>query len=349
MPISMQLTMQRDLPLSLTVTAGEKTATVTADAPLVAERAPMDAEMVKKNLCKLGNTPYAPERVEILLDEGLMVPVSRLNALRREALEKLTEVARALPTQTAYVLPQEKSTVTPVRSARFEHAAQITKAAAAYFPLRYLPLHTYDKAANGVIIPPVIFDHERAQVKAQLQKAKEAGATHALVGNIGHLSLAEEVGLIPHADFRLNVTNTGTLDTLLSLGFADAILSPELSLAQIRDIRGARDAIVYGRIPLMLLEKCAGQEVGNCQKCEKGQNALVDRRREKFPILRLPTHRNILLNSRPTAMSDRREELARAGLIAGHFIFTLESPTEVDGVINAYQRGTPLAGPVRRI
>ena len=349
MPIAMHLTMKKDLPLSLTVTVGEKTATATGDAPLVAERAPMDAEMVKKNLCKLGNTPYTPERVEISLDEGLMVPVSRLNALRREALEKLTEIGRTLPAECVSLPQSKKRADAPVRSARFENAAQITKSATAYFPLRYLPLHAYDSTANGVVIPPVIFDHERAQIKALLQKAKAAGAAHALVGNIGHLALACEVGLIPHADFRLNITNTGALDTVLSLGFADALLSPELSLAQIRDIHGTRDAIVYGRIPLMLLEKCAGQEAGNCDKCQKGQNALVDRRREKFPILRLPPHRNILLNSRPTAMSDRRADLTRAGVSAGHFIFTLEPPAEVDRVIAAYQSGTLIAGNVRRI
>ena len=348
-PLAMHLTMKKDLPLSLTVTAGEKTATVTGDVPLVAERAPMDAEMVKKNLCKLGNTPYTPERVEISLDEGLMLPVSRLNALRREALEKLTEITRTLPHQ-AEDKPQNKRTAeAPPRSARFAHAAQITRAAAEYFPLRFLPLHAFDSAANGVVIPPVIFDHEKEQIKVQLQKAKEAGATHALVGNIGHLALATELGLIPHADFRLNITNEKTLDTLLALGFADALLSPELTLPQIRDIHGARDAIVYGRIPLMLLEKCAGQEVGNCQKCENGQNALVDRRRERFPILRLPPHRNILCNSRPTVMSDRRADLARAGVTAGHYIFTIESPAEVDRVLAAYQSGAPLSGPARRI
>ncbi len=348
LPLAMQLTMRKNLPLSLTVTAGEKSATVTDEPPLVAERAPMGADMVKKNLCKLGNTPYTPERVEILLDDGLMVPVSRLNALRRAALEKLTEVTRTLPEKIEHA-PRKTQKSTPVRSARFECAAQITEAAQEYFPLRYLPLHAYDRKANGVVIPPVIFDHERAQIKAQLQKAKDAGATHALVGNIGHLALATEVGLVPHADFRLNVTNTGTLDALLWLGFEDALLSPELTLPQIRDIHGARDAIVYGRIPLMLLEKCTGQEVGSCEKCEKGQNALVDRRRERFPILRLSPHRNILVNSRPTGMSDRHAELAHANLPAGHFLFTLETPAEVDGVIAAYQKGTPLQGAVRRI
>ncbi len=347
-PLAMHLTMKQDLPLSLTVTTGEKTVTVTGDTPLLAERAPMDREMVKKNLCKLGNTPYIAENVEISLDAGLMVPVSRLNALRREALDKLSEVTRTLPAPAASK-PRKTSDEVPLRSARFERADQITKSALTYFPLRFLPLHAYDSAANGVTIPPVIFDHEKEQIKAALQKAKEAGATHALVGNIGHLALAKEAGLIPHADFRLNVTNTESLHALLALGFADAILSPELTLPQIRDIRGARDVIVYGRIPLMLLEKCAGKEVGSCQKCAQGQNALVDRRRERFPILQLPPHRNILLNSRPTGMSDRRADLARADVHAGHYIFTLESPAEVDRVITAYQTGTPLPGAVRRI
>jgi putative protease len=316
---------------------------------MLAKTAPMDAAAFEKSLCKLGGTPFAVKHTDVVVDDGLMLPISRINDLRRRALAALT--AQEITPLSAKEYIPKKPTGTPLTkpTARFEHAADIPNEALAFFEHIYLPLTAFAPPANGVVLPPVIFDSEVESVRTLLQNAVKNGAKHALVGNLGHLALATEAGLVPHADFRLNVTNTGTLDTVLSLGFVDALLSPELTLPQIRDIHGARDAVIYGRIPLMLLEKCAGKEAGTCEKCEKGQNALVDRRREKFPILRLPTHRNILLNSRPTAMSDRREELARAGLIAGHFIFTLESPTEVDGVINAYQRGTPLAGPVRRI
>jgi hypothetical protein len=48
-------------------------------------------------------------------------------------------------------------------------------------------------------------------------------------------------------------------------------------------------------------------------------------------------------------MSDRRAELLRAGLTHGHFLFTTESPDEVDRVITAYQKGAPLDVPLRRI
>ena len=107
--------------------------------------------------------------------------------------------------------------------------------------------------------------------------------------------------------------------------------------------------IIYGRVPLMLLEKCVGLEVGSCELCAADKNVLTDRRGERFPILRLPDHRNLLLNSRPTVMSDRKDELARAGIRAGHFIFSTETAAEVDRVWNAYKTGAPLEGNKRRI
>lgn len=203
--------------------------------------------------------------------------------------------------------------------------------------------------ADGVVLPAVIFDSEREAVRALLQRAVKDGAKHALCGNVGHLSLALEAGLVPHGDFRLNVTNSESLAFLLSCGFADVLLSPELTLPQIRDIKGAADAVIYGRIPLMTLEKCVGREVGSCETCKTGKNILTDRRGEKFPILQLYPHRSLVVNSRPTVMSDRGRELRAAGITGGHFIFTVETATEVAKILHAYQTGAPLDGPVRRI
>ncbi len=359
-PLSLDLDfiMKRDEPISLTLKNGAKAATVTGDIPLAAQNAPMDAEAVKKNLCRFGGTPYTVGHIRARVEDGLMVPVSRLNALRRAALSALAEQEprpSALPT-TQKKAAGEKST-TP--SARFEEPAQITPAAMAYFPIRYLPLHRFEEAdaekANGVVIPPVILDSEWEKARLSLKKAAQRGAKHALVGNVGHLALALEAGLVPHADFRLNITNGRSLATVLEMGFADALLSPELTLPQIRDIKGNCDTIVYGRVPLMLLEKCVGLEVGDCSLCANGKNHLTDRRGEKFPVFRLPSlcrdghHRNILCNSRPTVMSDRRRDLLGAGLRGGHYIFTVESPAEVDCVLCAYRDGLPLGDRVRRI
>jgi len=347
-PIEMRFTMWADAPISLTVTADGKTATVLGDIPQAARTAPMDKAAVERCLAKLGGTPYRLRALDATVGEGLMVPVSRLNALRRAALDALLPEKHTVTAPTVLAL-QAEGVRAAAPTARFQQVSQITPKARSYFEHLYLPLDRYDPAVDGVVLPPVILDDEVEGVRQQLQKAVAAGAKHALVGNLGHLALAREAGLIPHGDFRLNVTNTATLQTLLSLGFADALLSPELTLPQIRDIHGATDAIVYGRVPLMVLEKCAGLEVGTCRTCAEDKNQLVDRRGEKFPVLRLPPHRSLILNSRPTVMSDKKEELQRAGLPGGHFLFTLESPREVDAVISAYRKGTPLSGAVRRI
>ena len=348
-PLSLSFEMKKDLPLALTASAAGKTVQVTGEVPLVAERAPMDEQAVSRNLCKLGGTPYVLQSFTADLDEGLMVPVSRLNALRRTALSALTETKRKLPTKAPVAPAKKERTHLSQRTARFTDPAQITPAARCYFTHCYLPLHAFAAPADGVILPPVIFDSEREGVKAELLAAKAAGATHALVGNLGHLALCREVGLVPHGDFRLNVTNAQTLQFLLELGFVDCLLSPELTLPQLRDVGGECDAIIYGRMPLMLLEKCALREIDGCERCAKGTGALIDRRGERFPILRLPPHRNILYNARPTVMSDRKAELARAGIVAGHYLFSVESPSEVDEVIKAYEQGLPISGPMRRI
>ena len=347
-PLSLDFVMQQGEPVRLTVTANGKTATVTGDMPLLARTAPMDAEAVKKNLCRFGGTPYRVEKADLTVGKGLMLPVSRLNALRRAALTALAGEARpALPPVLLPASPVGERPTLP--TARFETAAQITDTAKAYFAHRYLPLDRYDDAADGVVLPPVIFEDEQDAVRTLLQRAKAAGAAHALVCNPGHLDLVREVGLVAHGDFRLNITNEHTLAFYLAEGLADALLSPELTLPQIRDIRGAADVIVYGRIPLMLLEKCLGREVGSCRACDAGQNEYTDRRGEKFPVLRLSPHRSVLYNCRPTVMSDKRRELLAAHIRGGHYLFTVESADEVDAVIFSYQNERAPTVPVRRI
>ena len=132
-------------------------------------------------------------------------------------------------------------------------------------------------------------------------------------------------------------------------GLADVIASPEMSLAKLRDLGGNTAAIVYGRVPLMTLERCVNKQAVGCAACTKGKAQLVDRKGVKFPVVREYGHRNLVLNSLPTGMSDKQSTLAEYGITAQHFLFTVESAGEVDGVISAYKKGTALPYPVRRI
>jgi putative protease len=355
---------------------------------------------VEKQLSRTGGTPYRAESITVEAEGELLLPLSRLNALRREALDAL-DAARmtAMPTPAEGYSPLSPDRLTdgllsptekevpipaePVFTARFHTPEQITPKAADYFRILYLPLgksHPSHVPAErrGVLMPPVIFDGEANEVKDSLMAALQSGIRHILVGNIGHLPLVRSTvdscglsgAVTLHGDLRLNTANTPAAARLLSLGLTDLILSPELTLPRMRDIslslarhgHTAAGAVVYGRLPLMLLEKCAIREIYRSMKpeavcrevCEKNAALLKDRMGKAFPVLREDSpkgrgHRNLVYNSLPTGMSDRMDELVRARLSHHHFIFSVETPTEVDQVVTAYLDETHLRCEVRRM
>ena len=197
-----------------------------------------------------------------------------------------------------------------------------------------------------MILPPVIFDSEADEIEKMLVRARASGISHALISNIGHITLAKKHGFICHGDLRLNVYNSESADTLLSLGLQDLMLSPELSLAQSRDVDAPAAVVVYGRLPLMTLERCV---IEDCKACQKNSFTLSDRKNIRFPVFREFPHRNVLYNSVPTYMADKQDELARCRLLRTHFIFTDESAKKASDIINAYKTNRAPEDNVRRI
>ena len=352
-PLSLSLRMRREEPISLSVSDGIKAVTVCGDLPQAAINAPLTRESVDRSLSKMGGTVYTVSHFEADMDEGLMLPISRLNDLRRRALQALEE--QDSPTAVDDT-PVRYSPATPtankrvLRTARFQTAAQIPSVARSYFDRIYLPLFGHEKGVAGVVMPPVIFDRDVDKVRARLRQAVENGATHALLGNYGHLSLVLEAGLAPEGDYRLNVTNRESVAVAEAHEISSILLSPELTLPQIRDIGGDTGAIVYGRIPLMTLEKCVIREIADCKTCDRQPFVLLkDRRGVEFPVVREWEHRNVILNSLPTGMSDREEALRRAGITNRHFLFSVEDRKTVEAVISAYEKQAPLPCTVRRM
>lgn len=361
-PISISAEICAGRPITLTATAGGKTVTAEGDIPEPARTAPLDRDAVLRCLGKLGGTPYRAEEISLTLDEGLMVPVSRLNALRRDAITALMAGAHAPHPDFAagkyHPCPTPALDAGEMRIARFASAAQVTPAARDFFDVIYLPLEVYREGKpslcpDGVILPPVILPRERDAVREMLARAAAHGVSRALVGNLGHIALAQDAGLAVHGDFRFNVTSAETLTALAGLGVEDCLLSPELTLPQLRDLpaagRTGKAAVVYGRVPLMLLEKCAIREVADCAACAAGKAELTDRRGVRFPMFRAWDHRTVVLNSRPTYMLDRLHEMRSAGVTVHHYLFTVEDAAGVDGIIAAAREGKAPRGEVRRI
>lgn len=362
-PVSMIVSVKRGENSRLTVMYKGRSVTVEGDMPQDAINAPIDKEIVKKCMSKLGDSCFTLEKLDARLDEGLMMPISQLNALRRKGVGVLEELISAKEPQAVcdYVKKVPINGVSRRNVARFYKKEQISERARIFFDVIVLPLDRYDICADGIVMPAVIFDSEMPAVEKMLERTAEMGAEYVVVGNLGQIELVKkylpEAKLI--ADFRFNIANDESMVFFEEYGFESAVVSSELTLPQIRDIKGAKAAIVYGRIPLMTLEKCVIKELyrdkmpkgqgAACKMCAEGGARMKDRRGFVFPVLREMPHRNIVYNSMPTCMSDRQDELVRAGIVDRHFIFTIESVNEVDEVIESYISKTPLDTKVRRI
>lgn len=364
----------------------------------------LTVEPVERQLSRTGGTPYSLPKgsCRVMAEDGLTLPPSRLNALRRAGLEVLTAsrlsampdrtqdaVPRAdLPILTAEMEMDGNAPSCPTNTALFHRAAQITPMAADFFDICFLPLEEYAAAVErvpqgrlGVALPPVLFDREAEGVRKALTAALRAGVRALLVGNPGHWEpvreVLDEVGLASdvrlYGDLRLNITNRPALLTQIALCREitgrepeTLLLSPELTLPRLRDLcrDGCAAVVVYGRLPLMLLEKCVIRELypGSadprkpdgasgeaCAACRRDSARLCDRTGATFPILRVAGHRNLVYNSLPLSMTDRADLLDRNSILHRHFLFTVETADEVDAVLRATREGIPLQGEVRRI
>lgn len=350
LPVTMHAAIKRGEPFTLTVSGAKGSVTVAGATPEAAVNAPLSREAVEKNLLKLGATAYTCTRCDIDLDDGLILRVSEINALRREAIEKYAGLGERTHTvQTPSPLAKCEKTEPHAHTALVMRAKNLPRAKEfyEYFDVVYLPLAEFlrapDTRVKGVQLPGVIMKREREKIAADLKKAAAAGATHALVGNYGHLPLAKAAGLRVHGDFRLNVTNSAAAAFAFASGFDSLILSPELTQAQARDIGGNVRNIVYGRLPIMLLEKCMATDLAGCRACGEDRAALIDRRGKRFPIYREEPHRNILFNSVPTYALDRQPKGGQ------HYIFTDENERAMLAVIDAAKRRLPPEYEIRRM
>lgn len=334
-----------DEPISLTLTCNKKSVTAYGQMPEKAINAPLSSENIKKNLTKFGSTNFELDAYSDEIDDNIILPISVLNSLRRDACKMLEKELFSNEIERKgfekYVPVTSQNNKKELKSARFVNASQITDEAKNYFDIIYLPLQNFNGECEGVVLPPVIFDSELQKVEKILIEAKKKGAKIALVGNLGALELAKKHGFSVHGDFRFNVYNSETVAKLESLGVENILLSPELTLPQMRDVKGDTATIVYGRIPLMLLEKCVSKDISNCETCMAGKAVLVDRKGISFPVLREYEHRSVIYNSAPTYTADIDGELKKANIKNKHFIFSIESPNEVNDIIHRYETSAP--------
>lgn len=347
-------------PAQLTVWDDRAQATVVGDLAMQPKSAPLDKARARRALEKTGKTAYVLRDVTVS-GEAAYLPAAALNALRRDALDKLTQAriaAHPLPqagTATCAQMPVAQASYPPQLFAQTTDAAlcalllQNGADQVIYAPnditepafsaaLALLPAHAW------VALPVQLTDNALRRLADTLAQKQ----LRVCVGSIGQLAACTQPVMTGEG---VPVWNQPASDRLYYHGAAWQTLPRELTAHEIADIAAQKPAAqlilpVYGRARLMYLNHCPARTAlglsgdrSACKLCAQGRGcagqALDDRLGERFPLMPLRMDEGCLvqlLSCQVRSLST----LAPAGL---HWLldFTLEDADEALRILRAYR------------
>lgn len=342
--IGAEITVKKDMPVTLTLDDGKNRVTVKGEIPKAAQSRPITPEGLKAGLDKFGSTPYILYKFSAECGEGLFVSAAELNALRREAAELLDRKRGEVRREESHIVyslpePSDKRTNPPKFYARFEDISQIPESLsgidAVIFPLEKdfnIDIGRVELIAD---IPRGITSEDLIRQRLRVFKGK--GFKTAVCGNLSAVQIAIEEGFSIIAGTGLNVLNTESAAAVSKLGAERVILSNEITLQGAARLNSPvpRGIVAYGNIPLMLFKNCPLKNGRRCADCDK-KGSITDRKNTEFPV-RCRMGFSELLNSVPVWLADRREDLKAVDFAV--LYFTNEPPERVRNVIKAYKNG----------
>ncbi len=299
---------------------------VTAKSTEISEKADtkaLDSNSLCDRMSKLGGTQFYAGNISAYVEEGLFVPASVLNALRRELCEKLTEMILEKHTHNYSInepkFPEKGRCLQKKTTFRAEvHTVkQLSDSLELPFELIYAPIELLDEKMSGkeqiAVTPPLILDEEYDRKK--LLKLREAGFDKGYAQTLAHAELLKECGYKIYGGFRMNILNSLSAKACEKFGFSDITLSVEGSAMRMSEIDSNIPVgmVVYGKLPLTLMRRCPIADErpcgiyggkSNCGKC------IYDRFGREIPVL--CSGRNVeLLNPDPLLLCDKPEIFGR--------------------------------------
>ena len=341
------------------------TVTISGSVPEAARNRALTAEEVEARLKKTGGTAFSVASCSVSLDDGLAVSAGALNALRREALSQMEALRTAVPERRAFgfVPPTtvKNSAEKPRLTVSLHRAAQLSEELIALAPARvYLPAELLPqldlapyrgRTAFFALLPRIYRTQDEPILRALLEDGVKKGVTGVSIANLGHLSLVRGLPVALHGDWALNLYNSAALSFWKKEGLASACASFELRDAQLRDLQKSLpcEAIVYGRLPLMITENCLNANESGCRYFKErpvsvpangacaSAPELTDRRGEHFPVLRAWGCRSEIENGKILYLADKARDWQSLGLRYACLRFTTESPEDCVQMLRAYQ------------
>lgn len=338
-----------------------------------AKNQPVTGEDFREQISKLGNTPYYFGNLELNVDDNLFTPISKINQLRREAVEELDQKRskQFITTTRNNRLDEKYFDLEPSNSEdkselsvylkKIDYLKSVLKVGVdrVYCDNKRINLFKIEdliqQAENYdteffVKLPQIAGREEMEEVKEQIKKLEETGIDGYLVPQLGIAQLLKGTDKKLVADYPVNNFNSYIINHWRQAGYERVILSPELNLKEIRTIaqynKIDKEVIVYGHLPMMITEYCpiGGVVTGfdcdtDCnQKCLEGNYGLLDRKRMIAPIeTDLDNCSTLIYNSQVLYLLDYLPEITRAGCQSYRLDFIFEDKEEIIEITQAYR------------
>lgn len=308
------------------------------------EKMALTPELLKKQLGKLGGTPFELNDLVANIPESSYLPVSELNKIRRLAIEKLIEIRvnnhskrkKDLIEAEDFDLkkPQKFSTSKnniPKLSVEVINLEQLQKIVHLDFEEISFEgdfkkglmeakqiLEAAKKFKKKVILKfPRILPEEDYGVYLQAVKNNMLDSFDGVY--LSNLALVDEIKkyypeIKIYGDFSLNIFNHISLEKYLDLGFDEVLVSPELTVTEVRELSqffgNKIQILVHGFQEVMVSKFCMiGSYLGNISEntkcshpCLKGSYTLRDRKDEQFPLVTDENCRMHIYNGKELSM-----------------------------------------------
>ena len=344
--------MRENEKISLCAACGE--INIKTDSDCVAEKAikrEINADDIREQLSKLGGTPFYAGEIIADIQKGLSIPISAINKLRRDAVEKLQQkILEANTPQVIHSAQQTKKDLPVKKQAGSQQKTYLIFSNKNQVPddisndyILVFPLNASEKLFEKYLekgnqvcaeLPRGIFGNAEA-VEKKSEKLFNIGVKRFFCPTIDSAVIAKKIGADITASFGSNIFNSFSLDVWKNKFADEAILSAEMTTAQMNKISGdiRTGLICYGKLPLMLTRNCPMNNTISCDKCKK-TGALTDRKGFAFPI-DCSSGCSEILNSVPIYMCDRISEFENADFFV--LKFTTETKDECTEILANYK------------
>lgn len=339
-----------------------------------AQKQPVTEKKVQEQLSKLGNEPYQLVEVNVEMESNIFVPISKLNALRRKAVEQLTEtrirqfggsrVEKDIPANILTVskaeLITEKELAVYLNANHFQAEKFIQLGIQRlYLNISQVTIGNLEKFKEMdsqlkiyAVLPRISCNSQMLGLKEKIKTLLASSLDGFILGNLGQVKMLHDLGNEKAwiLDYPMNLFNRLTLDYWAKAGATGGVISPELNLKEITELVQwsslKKEVIGYGYLPTMTTEYCPVGALKGGMTTERGcsskgsstQYGLLDRKGMVFPILTdCQTCRSVLLNSQPLFILEQLDHILQADFQILRMDLTIEEEEAALQMVQAYQ------------